>query len=141
MSSNYNFSFVTEAPSKPLSDATAATTYSGTVCNGNIHVHLMLTQSGSTISHNPSCTDCYLLPFPGGVDQVGPNSPGKTFAVVTSGSGSITDSNVVFTFTVENGRQFTLTANLHENADGKKTLSGKLSGSTLPPVAVTLIAP
>jgi hypothetical protein len=142
LSSDYNFSFITEPSSRPLSDATASTTYSGTVCNGNIHVHMMLTQSGGTISYNPTCTDCYMLPLnQTGADQVGANSAGKTYAVITGGSGSISDSNVTFTFTVENGRQFTLVANLHENSDGKKTLSGRLSGSTLPPVAVTLVAP
>jgi hypothetical protein len=112
--------------------------YSGTTCNSGIHVHLAFVQSGSTLTYSGACpqaNECYMYPLnQAAADAIGPASPGLVQTRVTSGTGTINGSDLIFNFTLENGRTFTLKATVTAN----NLMSGMVSGATLSPIAVEI---
>jgi hypothetical protein len=137
MGSDVNIGFKTEAgPSGPFT--LNGQIYSGTTCNSQIHVHLAFVQSGSTLTYSGACpeaNECYMYPLnQAGLDAIGPNSPGLVYSRVMSGSGTINGSDLIFNFTLENGRQFTLKATVTTN----NRMTGMVSGATLSPIAVEI---
>ncbi|HEY4955498.1 MAG TPA: Ig-like domain-containing protein, partial [Gemmatimonadaceae bacterium] len=118
--------------------------FQGTDVLGQIHFHVMFVQtaqSGRSVTLSGSCLPlpqayCEIFPLnQAGADAVGPATPGEANggAVITSVTGTFTDPEITFTFTLTNGRTFTFTGTV----TGSNKMVGTVSGSTLPPVALT----
>jgi hypothetical protein len=136
MSSNYAFSFTTPTGGGSF-DVSGQPTFSGTTAADNVHLHLLYTQTGTDLTLAASCPyrDCGMFPInESGAVIVGPNTAGEVFATVVSGTGTLNGANLVFTFTLDNGRTFTYTATVTSNS----TMTGTLSGDTQPAVALNM---
>ena len=105
-----------------------------------IHVHIRLTQSGQTLGRPADCerlplANCDLLPRnASGATAIGTLDDQGIAATITQIAGTFTDPNISFTFTLANGRTFSFTGTL-TNSD---TMTGMLSGATLPPIQIVL---
>jgi hypothetical protein len=118
--------------------------FQGTDANDQIHFHITFgqtEQSGQAITLGLPCPPlpqafCEVFPLnQAGADAIGPPSPDQNGgALITALTGTFTDPGITFTFTLANGRTFTFTGTV----TGSNKMVGTVSGSTLPPVALTL---
>jgi hypothetical protein len=105
-----------------------------------IHVHIRFTQSGQTLGRPADCerlplANCDLLPRnASGLTAIGTLDDQGIAATITQISGTFTDPNISFTFTLANGRTFSFTGTV-TNSD---TMTGTLTGPTLPPIQIIL---
>ena len=100
---------------------------------GDTHLHITLTQSGTTVGLLPNCfiDRCSFLPF----SQAGATAIGSQFPVeITSVTGSFNNPNISFTYTLANGRTFSFSGRVAED----RYMQGQLSGATLPTSTITL---
>ena len=116
--------------------------WSGSVGTGNIHVHVIFTQTGQTLSKGAECPQqtayCFMQPLnQTGQDQVGANSPGLLWPLIQSITGTVNGSQIDFTIAVENGRTFTFAGTASSNF----SMTGTISGATLPATSLTLTRP
>ncbi|HEX2723239.1 MAG TPA: Ig-like domain-containing protein, partial [Gemmatimonadaceae bacterium] len=116
--------------------------WSGTTGTDNVHIHIVFAQNGQTLSRGPECDQvaefCYTLPQnAAGAAEVGPNSPGKTFVLITAVTGTVNGSSVTFTLTNTNNRTFTFVG----TASGPYSMSGTISGPTMAATSLTLTRP
>ncbi len=148
LASNDTFSFTT-APAAPAFDISGVTTpglgwwQTTTAGAVGIHFHIVFDQSGSTLSRSSFCSgggqdSCInLAQNQAGQDAIGPNSPSFLWVLVTSAPGVVSGSQVSFTLTNANGRSFTFTGVINSS----KSMTGTISGATLPAEAVTFTRP
>jgi hypothetical protein len=105
-----------------------------------VHVHIRFTQAGQTLGRPADCerlplANCSVLPRnAAGGAAIGPLDDQGLSATITQISGTFTDPNISFTYTLANGRTFSFTGTV-TNSD---TMTGTLSGSTLTPVQIVL---
>ncbi len=104
---------------------------------GEVHWHLRIVQSGSSLSLAPSCPagDCQLsaINAGAGLQALG----GDALATVTSLTGTVTGSAIAFTFTTSKGLTFSFTGSF-ASAPGQPNawIVGRISGATLPAVGI-----
>lgn len=107
--------------------------WSGTDAPGDLHWHVVLDHTGSTIVRRPVCEpatptlDCKAIPL----TAAGQTAIGNPFPLeVTSAPGTYTQPNSVsFTMTLSNGRTFTFVGTVSQS--DKLYLDGTISGATL----------
>ncbi len=105
-----------------------------------IHVHLRFTQSGQTIGHPADCerlpaANCDLLPRnAAGAAAIGTLDDQGIAATITQIAGTFSDPTIAFTFTLANGRTFAFSGNVTSSS----TMTGTLSGATLPAIQIVL---
>jgi hypothetical protein len=100
----------------------------------DLHIHVTLDQSGSTLSRRPVCVpgNCRIAALtPRGVTYLG----GQGFAEVVSATGTVNGANITFSFTTEFGQTFTFTGTFAVVQPGQSTnvwINGSISGATMP---------
>ncbi|HVF38959.1 MAG TPA: hypothetical protein VM939_03590 [Gemmatimonadaceae bacterium] len=100
---------------------------------GDTHVHITLTQNGTTLGLQQNCfiERCSFLPF----SAAGATAIGSSFPVaITAASGTFNNPNISFTFTLANNRTFSFTGKVAQD----KFMQGDISGTTLPKSTITL---
>jgi hypothetical protein len=108
-----------------------------------IHFHVVFSQSGSALSLGPECPGglndrCITLAQNAAGDAaIGPPSPGYVWVLLTSVTGTYTGSAISFTMTNANGKTFTFTGTVNSGT----SMSGTISGATLPSESITFTRP
>lgn len=122
---------------KPYFQGTNAITNSS---QPQVHVHIRFTQAGQTLGRPADCerlplANCDVLPRnASAATAIGPLDDQGLAATITQITGTFSDPTISFTFTLANGRTFSFTGTV-TNSD---TMSGTLSGPTLPPIQIVL---
>jgi len=105
-----------------------------------IHVHIRFTQTGQTLGRPADCerlplANCDVLPRnAAGLAAIGALDDQGVAATITQASGTFTDPNISFAFTLANGRTFSFTGTVSNS----ETMTGTLTGPTLLPIQIIL---
>jgi len=139
LAANYNATFtaIQKVFDKPYFQGTNAITNSS---QPQVHVHVRFTQAGQTLGRPADCerlplANCDVLPRnAAGLAAIGALDDQGVAATITQVSGTFTDPNISFTFTLANGRTFSFTGTVTNS----ETMTGTLTGATLPPIQIIL---
>jgi hypothetical protein len=139
LAGNYNATFtaIQKIFDKPYFQGTNAITNSS---QPQVHVHVRFTQNGQTLGRPADCerlplANCSMLPRnAAGLTAMGALDDQGVAATITQVSGTFTDPTISFTFTLQNGRSFTFTGIVTNS----ETMTGTLTGATLPPIQIVL---
>lgn len=100
--------------------------------NGNVHLHITLTQSGTSVGLLAGCQGerCSFYPF----TQAGADAIGSTLPVhVSTASGTFNNPNINFSFTLANGRSYAFSGRVAED----RLMQGQISGTGLASSTIT----
>lgn len=121
-----------ETITPPVDDANVDGYWVGIEETGAVHLHITFVQSGKALSLLNNCffDRCAFYPFSNaGVTVIGSDFPVR----VTSTTGTISGNNITYSFTLENGRTFSVTGIVQDN----QLMAGSISGATLPSSKIT----
>ena len=134
---NATFTAIQKIFDKPYFQGTNAITNAS---QPQVHVHVRFTQSGGTLGRPADCerlplANCSMLPRnAAGLTAMGALDDQGLAATITQVNGTFTDPTISFTFTLQNGRTFSFTGTVTNS----ETMTGTLTGVTLPPIQIIL---
>jgi len=105
--------------------------WSGTDVGTNIHYHITLAQSGSTLALKPNCAsgDCRLI----SLSSTGQGWIGASYADIVSLTGTVSTSAITFTMNLG-----TRTVKFEGALTSATRMVGQVSSATMPPQSLTL---